>query len=248
MAMDLAALAYGGLAIFAAGLLRGFTGFGFAIAAVPLLSLVIAPIEAVAIVALLQVGIGLTDIRQALPKTDWPSIGPVVVAMALATPFGFALLTILSPGAARLAIAATLAVATALLASGWRFAHPPGRAVALAVGTVSGLFNGLAAMPGPPVVAYCLSLSLDARTTRASLISYFLMTSGLALAAAVASGLLHMSQILAAAIGFPMLFLGNAAGAFLFRRAADALWRRIVLIALAGLTLVVAARALIDLT
>ena len=248
MGPDVATLAYGGFAIFAAGLLRGFTGFGFAIAAVPLLSLVIAPIEAVAIVALLQVAIGLTDIRQAWRETEWRSIAPVALAMSLATPLGFALLMVLSSGAARLAIAATLAAATALLASGWRFSRRPGNAVALGVGLISGLFNGLAAMPGPPFVAYCLSLSLDARTTRATLISYFLLTSGLALTAAWSTGLVHLTQLLAAAIGFPMLFLGNAAGAFLFRRAADAIWRKIVLLALAGLTMIVAARALADLT
>lgn len=51
------ALLIGG-AVFAAAVLRGITGFGFALAAVPLISLVLAPVQGAAIAILLQCMIG----------------------------------------------------------------------------------------------------------------------------------------------------------------------------------------------
>lgn len=241
-------LAYAGLAVFLGGMLRGYTGFGFAIAATPLLSLVLPPTEAVAIVALLQVAIGLTDLRGALPRTDWRGITPVMLGMALATPFGFALLLVMTGAQARLAIALTLAAATAILAAGWRFRRRPSPFIAGAVGLVSGLFNGLAAMPGPPVVAYCLGLSLPAAQTRATLIVYFMLTSLLALGAVLAHGLIGLSELAAATIAFPLLFAGGHVGARLFRRHGATAYRRHAMLALAGLTLIVAIRAAADLT
>jgi uncharacterized protein len=242
------ALAYAGLAVFLGGILRGYTGFGFAIAATPLLTLVLPPTEAVAIVAMLQVAIGLTDLRGAVPRADWRGITPLMIGMALATPLGFALLLVMSAAQARLAIALTLAVATASLMAGWRFRDRPASMVAVAIGLVSGLFNGLAAMPGPPVVAYCLGLALPAAQTRATLIVYFMLTSLLALGAAIASGLIGWPEVAAAAIAFPLLFAGGAVGARLFHRHGATAYRRHAIMALAGLTLIVAARAVYDLT
>lgn len=241
-------LAYAALAIFLGGVLRGFTGFGFAVAAVPLLSLVIEPAEAVAIVALLQVAIGLTDIGDAWRKTDWPSLVPVAGAMAVATPLGFSLLLVLSGAGARLLIALTLILATVLILSGWRFRERPSRSVAVGVGLLSGIFNGLAAMPGPPVVAYYLGQRLDAARTRATLIVYFLMTATLALGAAVLSGLIGYREIAAAIIGFPLLFAGGKIGERLFRQVGDGGYRRVATAALATLAAIVLLRAILDLT
>lgn len=50
--------------VFAAALLRGFTGFGFGLAAVPLLSVTLPPAQVVPLVATLQVVIGLGGLRR----------------------------------------------------------------------------------------------------------------------------------------------------------------------------------------
>ncbi|HTC08195.1 MAG TPA: hypothetical protein VK726_05405 [Acetobacteraceae bacterium] len=58
------------LSAFCAALLRGFTEFGFAIAAVPLLSLGLPPAQVVPLSALLQILASLIDLR----TTDWRSL------------------------------------------------------------------------------------------------------------------------------------------------------------------------------
>ena len=53
--------------ILTAALLRGFTGFGFGLAAVPLLSLALPPAKVVPLVVVLQVIVGVAGLRQAAP-------------------------------------------------------------------------------------------------------------------------------------------------------------------------------------
>ena len=245
--LPLADLAWIGFAVFLGGALRGFTGFGFAIAATPLLSLVLAPAQAVAMVLLLGLCIGLTDLRAALTRSHGASVAPLAVGMAAATPLGIMALALLSAAHARLAIALVLVVATAILISGFRFRRLPGRVPAAGLGALSGLFNGLAAMPGPPVIAYCLALPLPVADIRATMMLYFLGTSTVGLATALASRLVGPAEVLGAAIAFPALFVGARTGALAFRHASERAYRLVSLLALTGLTLVVAARSLVDL-
>jgi uncharacterized membrane protein YfcA len=60
--------------VFAAAILRGFTGFGFGIAAVPLLSLALPPAEVVPLVVTLQVVIGVAGLRAAAAACDWRAV------------------------------------------------------------------------------------------------------------------------------------------------------------------------------
>jgi hypothetical protein len=66
-------LAFVLLSAFCAALLRGFTGFGFAIAAVPLLSLGLPPARVVPLAVLMQLLASLLDLRAAARITDWRS-------------------------------------------------------------------------------------------------------------------------------------------------------------------------------
>ena len=50
--------------VFAAAVLRGFTGFGFGLAAVPLLSLALPPAKVVPFVVVLQVIVGVGGVRR----------------------------------------------------------------------------------------------------------------------------------------------------------------------------------------
>ena len=89
---------------FLAALLRGFTGFGFAIAAVPLLSLVLPPARVVPLTVVLQVLASLVDLRAASRITDWRSMVWLTPGMVVGTPLGLFLLTRLSANDARLTI------------------------------------------------------------------------------------------------------------------------------------------------
>ncbi len=228
-AMSLTSLIAVGLAmVFAAGLIRGFTGFGLSIAAVPLLSLILPPSQAIPIVLLLQLLVSLSGLRASLQICHWPAIRMLSIGAVIATPLGAWALARLPAAPVRVAIAAIVLGAVFVLARGFRFKAGSGR-LTLPFGLLSGLFNGLAGMPGPPVIAYFLMTPAATAVARASMIVYFLATSIFALAPMAAFGLISLHSLVAAAIGFPVVMIGSALGGWIFRTTPEAHYRFVAL-------------------
>lgn len=221
--------------VLAAGMLRGFSGFGFAIAAVPLLSLVLEPARVVPVVMLLQVLAGLDTTVRAWRQVDWPRIGWLLAGSTVGLLPGLALLIVLTPDAMRLVIATTVALATLSLALGLRFRAMPGRLAVAGVGLFAGLLNGAAAMPGPPVIALYLAAPTPPAVTRASLVFFFLATGAIGAAAAAAQGLIDLDSLILAAVLTPALALGSLLGERVFRLAATRFYRPIALALLAAI-------------
>ncbi|MBP0443911.1 TSUP family transporter [Roseomonas sp. SSH11] len=222
---------------------RGFTGFGFAIIAVPLLSLALPPLLAVALAAGLQLLGGLMDLPQASRSCHWPSVRWLLAGALLASPLGTLLLAWLPADWARLALAAACGAAVLALASGFGFRHIPGRAATAGAGVLSGLFNGLAAMPGPPALAYYLALPLAPAQVRASLIAFFAFSAMASTASLTVIGAIGWRELLLVLAGLPLMIGGSRLGAALFRRAGGA-HRGISLATLALVALLTAARGL----
>ena len=235
---------YAVLGAFLAALLRGFTGFGFVMAAVPLLSLALPPTQVVPLAILLQIEVGLMDLPSAVRLCDWRSLLWLVPGMVLGTPLGLLVLTSLSPNGARLAIGLLIAASVATLIRGLRLPEQPSRWVTLGVGVVSGTMNGLAGMSGPPVVAYLLALPHSTAVVRASAIVFFVMTASVALVPMADRGLVTRQELIWSVLAVPALFLGARIGAWGFRRTQPHLHRATALAVLSVLALTLIVRAL----
>ncbi|MCR0981403.1 sulfite exporter TauE/SafE family protein [Roseomonas populi] len=222
---------------------RGFTGFGFAIIAVPLMSLALPPILAVALAAGLQLLGGLLDFRSAARECHWPSVRQLAAGSVLASPLGTLMLAWLPADAARLVLAGACGIAVLALGSGHGFRSMPGRGTTVAAGALSGLFNGLAAMPGPPAVAYYLALPMTPVQVRASLLVFFLFSALLSTASLLAIGAIGRAEALLILAGTPLMLGGSRIGAAMFRRLGGA-HRRISLLTLAVVAFLTAARGL----
>src|SRR6478672_6773406 len=92
-----AALALAIAAAFTAAFVRGLAGFGMAILLVPLLGLMVLPVEAVVVSNLLGLLIGLSGLRTTWDAADRPSALAIGVLAMAATPFGLALLHAIDP-------------------------------------------------------------------------------------------------------------------------------------------------------
>jgi uncharacterized membrane protein YfcA len=206
------------LAIAGSALLRGFTGFGFGIGAVPLMSLVMPPAEAVVVAVGLQFFGGLADVRRLHALCDWPSLRWLMAGAVLGSPLGTLALVAVSPATARLLISAICLLAVVALGLGRVFARPPRGAATALFGVVAGLFNGLAAMPGPPVVAYYMASALPATRSRASLVTFFTATAAVALLTTAMAGLWSLKVAALVALGLPLMLAGTFAGESVFRR------------------------------
>lgn len=198
--------------VLGAAVLRGFTGFGFAIAAVPLLSQVVPPLVAVTMSLCMQTLGGLIDLRRSWRDCHRPSLRWLLTGALAGSPAGMALLGVAPASIARIAIGGITLIAAVSLARGAALAAMPGKAVTLGAGLLAGIFSGLAAMPGPPAVAYYLASPVSRVQARASMLVFFFLTSTLALASALWLGLADKRALVLAVIGMPVMVLGVHAG------------------------------------
>lgn len=225
------------LAALAAGLARGFSGFGAALIFIPLAAAAIGPqqaaplmllIEFVAVVSLAPGAWRLADRRE----VAWLTAGAV-----LGTPLGAALLLAADPVSLRWAVAALILGLLALVASGWRYTGPPHAGAAVGVGGVAGVLAGVALVPGPPVLAYLLGRDMPAARLRA-VFNLFLAACGLVAAAIYAAvGLFGARLIGPMLVTGPIYALGIWLGARMFGLASERSFRRVcyAMIALSAL-------------
>ena len=120
--------------VFGASVLRGFTGFGFAIAAVPLLGLMMSPTQAVALALGLQLLGGLTDFPRASRHCHWPSLKWLVAGAIIGSPAGILLLSIAPASVGRITIGTITLIAAVVLGRGVTLAAFPGRVATLVAG------------------------------------------------------------------------------------------------------------------
>jgi uncharacterized membrane protein YfcA len=234
------------LSAFVAALLRGFTGFGFAIAAVPLLSLALPPARVVPLAVVLQVLASVLDLRAAARITDWRSLVWLSPGLVAGTPLGLLLLTRLSANNARLTIGLLIIGSVASLACGLRLPERPARWMVALVGMIGGVMNGVAAVPGPPVVAYLLALPHRPTVIRATSLVFFTFTALVVTVPFALAGLVNTQTLLFALLAWPALLVGSRLGAWAFYRAKPHHHRRISLTILTGLAMILIARAFVE--
>jgi uncharacterized membrane protein YfcA len=115
------------------------------------------------------------------------------------------------------------------------------------IGGLAGLSSGLAAMPGPPVIAYYLSALLDRATVRASLLMFFLGSSIISAATATWLGLVDLGALALAVLALPPMFVGTRIGLRLTQVGSEAAHRRIAIACLAAIAVATAAKGIGDL-
>lgn len=232
------ALALAAAMTFGAAVIRGLTGFGLAIILVPLLGLLIAPAQAVVLCILLQLLVGPVGLPRILRDSHRPSALGISAAALVTTPLGIAALTALSSDEARLLIALiALGAFVLVLLPQHPDGHRPGWLAIGVTGALSGLLNGFAAMPGPPVVPFYLRQALMPQAARASMMLVFFATAVAGTVAAWWAGLIYGRLFLLALLLLVPLLAGNLLGGLAFGRVPEHWWRSIVglVLALAGI-------------
>ncbi len=230
--------------VFVAAVLRGFTGFGFGLAAVPLLSLALPPAQVVPFVVMLQVVDGASGVRGAWYQTDWRAIRGLAPGVLIGIPLGLAILTAFQPNTVRLAIGLIIAASVVLLWRGVRLPPHPSRILTMSVGLLSGVISGLASMGGPPVVVYLLALGHGAAAVRASSIVYCMLSGATSAVAMGWRGLIDREVLLWALAAVPASYAGNWVGTWAFHRAKPHHHRLTALTVLSVLAAVLIVRAL----
>lgn len=232
------------LGVFAASILRGFTGFGFGLASVPLLSLALPPAQVVPLVVVLQVLVGTLGLNDAARQCDWHAVFTLAPGLILGVPIGLLILTALPANPVRLVIGAVLLLSVVLIAKGARLPPNPSRLLSAGVGLASGIINGLASMGGPPIIVYLLAIGHSTARLRATSIVYFMLAALVTAVPMTWRGLITRDILIWSAASIPALLIGSRLGTWAFHKAHPAHHKATALLVLTVLGVVLIGRAL----
>ncbi len=232
------AFAFAAAMAFAAGLIRGFSGFGATMTLAPSLSLVMPPTEAVAIALIMEIAGASQLLPRAAREANWREFAPLTVAACVLAPAGSYFLVTLDPDITRRMIGATVVIFVFIMLAGYRFKGRPSLSASLSVGGLGGLLLGSTGVGGPPVILYLLSTPSPAETARANIIIHIGVTSAVLLVMLWLHQVLGVVSLWRGLILFPILITANWAGARLFGLTSEMTFRRFALIFLACVGLV----------
>lgn len=237
--------------VFLAGVVRGFSGFGFSALCVAALSLFLPPARVVPPIFVLEILASVSLLRGAWPAVDWRWMGWLALGNAVFIPVGVWVLAFVSEGPLRLLIGALLLAAALASRRELRLALAPTPMVGLAIGVLSGFFNGVAAIGGMAVAVVFSAAKMEPHRLRATLIVLFLGTDLYALgwAGILPAGgqegkaLLGLDTFVWAACMLPAMLAGIWVGQRSFAGTSSQLFRRHVLNLLALIALLTVLRA-----
>lgn len=247
--------AVGLLASLGAGVVRGFSGFGFSALTVAGISLFMAPAAVVPAVLVLEILASISVWRSAVRDLDMAWLKALVIGNAILVPIGVYLLAHLDPLVLRLVVgSALLFTAVGLrLRDGALLRTSPG--VQAATGLLSGFLNGLAASGGVAAALLMAACHMPALAMRGTLIIYLVFACGYTLlwasvfSQSAGSGVdvfsaetLRWILVLA-----PGMLLGMRLGRKAFARSNTAGFRLLVLNLLIVISALSVARAVFDL-
>lgn len=221
----------------AAGLMRGFAGFGSGMLMAPIFAVLFGPADAVAMVIVLEIVVSFQLVPRVRREIEWRFIGPMAVSAAVFMPLGAWILGTVDGAVLSRAMAALVLFFVLFLITGWRHEGEKQLVPTLGVGAVSGTLMASTSMGIPPVLLYVLSGPDGAATNRANIIGYFALTQLVVLAVLGATGLLSSAAVVRALALAPVYLATAWLGARLFRKSNEVLYRRVAIVFLLAVAL-----------
>ncbi len=228
------------VAVFAAGMVQGCTGFGLALVASPLLMLVFPAASVVPTVILMStlntLLVAWESRRHLLPRV----LVLLVAGSCLGLPIGTYLLRTV-PGEYLKVVVGCVAVAFAL-SSLRGFKHPVKKEKWLLtpIGVLCGILGASTSMGGPPLALFLANQDYPKEKFRCTLIFYFLCTNCIAVAIFIYSGVLTPTIFRESLLLFPIMLAGTLVGIGVARWSPEEIFRRYVLFVVATMGCILA--------
>jgi hypothetical protein len=217
--------------VFFAALLQTTSGFGFALMAMPLISLVVGVKTAAPLVAMLGFtlyAVNLVRYRHGLVLRE---VARLAVAAAVGVPVGVWLLSALDERVVEAALGVVLiGYAAYMLLKPQATPSLQSNLWAYPVGFISGCLGGAFNTPGPPVIIYGDLKQWPRNQFRSTLQALFLFTSGLVILSHAFAGHVTRPILVSYALSIPFLLLGVLAGSHIDRRLDNERFRMLVIV------------------
>lgn len=242
LAASAAALTGVALVVAMAATVQLSAGFGFGLAAVPLMAIVLDPHDAVVVALTLAT---LTNGYQAWSgrhHADRAVIGRLLAGAVVGLPIGLLVFLQVDDRVLSAIIGVAVLVAVTVIAMGLDLRHA-GPGLDVAGGALAGALTMSAGVNGPPMVFVLQARHFDQVRFRATITSVFFVLDVVSVAVFAATGDLDRDVLAAVAVALPGLALGAAAGVWLRRHLDARRFRRLVLVLLtvAGVSAVASA-------
>lgn len=216
-------------AVLIAGMTQGATGFGFALVAVPPMTILVDPQIVVPAILLQTVVTSILILLHARQHLRIRRMGLLALSGVAGIPVGTVILLILDASLLRLLIGAVVTVAAVAMMAGFRKPLRNELAASVPVGFASGTLSASTGLSGPPVIFFYTNQSLDIREFRANIVAHFLILNIVTVPIYIIGGLFTGETLLLGAQLLPATLAGVTGGILLNRWVREALFRRIAL-------------------
>ncbi len=222
------------IAVFAAGLVRGFAGFGSGMIIMATASSVLEPVSAVIFMMMAELLGPLPNLRAAWRDGAPRDVGRLMIGATLSVPIGIYCLANMSTEFFGWIVSGCVLTLLICLMSGWRYKGVLTPRLTVATGAVGGFMSGFAGIPGPPVIMLYMSSLLPISVIRANFLLYLLAIDVVMIAIFWGSGLFVWSiAVLGLIAGLPNV-MANILGAKLFDPKAEVIFRRVAYLIIAA--------------
>jgi len=160
------------LTIGAAGIVRGFTGFGTALIFVPVAGMFLPSAQVIALITMTGVASTMALLPKAWGTAQKADVGLMAGAALCTVPIGLWVLSLLDQNTVRWVVTAIATVMLGSLVTGWRYRSRIGPIGLLAIGAAAGLFGGMTGLTGPVVILFYLSGLHKVEVVRANTILF----------------------------------------------------------------------------
>lgn len=220
------------IAIYAVVAIAAFSqtvaGFGFSLVAVPLLGLLIDPKEAVALALLFLLLNSALLAWGGRSHIQWDAVRRLLLGALPGLPLGMVLLEVAPEKGLRLALAAAVFIAVAVIVSGFTVSGE-GRKFELGAGFFTGLLTTSLNTNGPPTVLALQARGLEPHQFRPTSSAVLGLTSAVGAVLFAAGGLLTSDVQRSAVLATPALAVGWYAGTRVRGHIPASMFRRVVL-------------------
>ena len=203
----------GFISILLASFTQGITGFGFALIAVPLLSLFIPEIRNITpIIVIYSFLTNIIIVYKSRHYIDLKKIIPLIIFGIIATPIGTCILLYVKVNTLKIIIGLIITITAFAMFKNFKIKIKNESLSYGIVGLLSGLLNGSTGLSGPPIVLFLTNQNTDKDAFRANLAFYGIATNTFAIILFIVEGIVNTSVISFTILYLPALIIGVFAG------------------------------------
>ncbi len=219
------------LVTFAAGLIRGFTGFGGPAFILAMLTWAYSPLVVIGKILVIEFIAASYLMVQTRKTIDWRTTLAITIPTLLTMPLGHWVLEHTEPELMRKLIAGAIFLSCLLMAIGLRYQQRLRVVASVSLGFAGGVIFGASYM-ALPVVAVILMGPYEKHEIRALVVSWGFLTAAWFIAISVFSGTTGVQQVINAMPAAVTYFAGTWTGSQFFSRSGEEVYRRVALFTL----------------